>query len=164
MKDFPYENLIPKIINLMNQSPLFPVFPMYFRGILLLTGMYTIAWSAIYRLMGDSILTWLAIGSEVNPELSLAYYGGFGILVGLLIFFSSFYPISWVYLIIAGISGKIILAIWFSLDFLPEIGWNKRTAFQLIFNEILWLIPLIVVFLRGLQVKNYLMSKGEESA
>lgn len=148
----------------MDSKPPFPVFPMYFRGILLLAGMYCIAWSAIYRTMGDSFLIWLADGNVVNDELSMAYYGGFGILVGLLIFFSSFYPISWVYLIIAGIAGKIILAIWFALDFLTEIGWNKRTAFQLIFNEILWLIPLIVVFLRGLQVKNYLISQGEEAA
>jgi hypothetical protein len=148
----------------MDQNPSFPIFPMYFRGILLLSGMYTIAWSAIYRLMGNSFLTWLANGNEVNQELSMVYYGGFGILVGLLIFFSSFYPISWVYLIIAGITGKIILASWFALGFLPDLGWNKRTAFQLIFNEIVWLIPLILVFLRGLQVKNYLISQGEETA
>ena len=79
----------------------------------------------------------------------------------LLIFFSAFYPVSWVYLIIAGITGKIILAIWFSLGFLPDLGWNKRTAFQLIFNEILWLVPLIVIFLRALQVKTYLMKEAE---
>ncbi len=145
----------------MDQRPSFPVFPMYFRGILLLTGMYTAAWSAIYRLMGNSILTWLANGNEVNADLSLVYYGGFGIVVGFLIFFSAFYPISWVYLIIAGITGKIILAIWFTLGFLPDLGWNKRTAFQLIFNEIVWLIPLIMVFLRGLQVKNYLSESPE---
>ncbi|REG87033.1 hypothetical protein [Algoriphagus antarcticus] len=146
----------------MDQSPSFPVFPMHFRGILLLAGMYTIAWSAIYRLTGSSLLTWLANGNEVNSDLSLGYYGGFGIVIGLLIFFSAFYPISWVYLIIAGITGKIILAIWFALAFLPDLGWSKRTGFQLIFNEILWLIPLIVIFLRAIQVKNYLFNKTPE--
>lgn len=140
----------------MDQSPSFPVFPMHFRGILLLAGMYTIAWAAIFRLMDASMLVWLADGSPVVEPLSLKLYGGLGIVVGLMIFFSAFYPISWVYLIIAGITGKIILAIWFALDFLPEIGWNKRTAFELIFNELLWLIPLVVVFLRGLQVNAYL--------
>lgn len=145
----------------MDQKPTFPVFPMHFRGILLLTGMYTIAWSAIFRLMGGSILNWLAAGKSFDPGLSGEYYGGFGIVVGLLIFFSAFYPISWVYLIMAGITGKIILSIWFTLGFIPELGFNKRTAFQLIFNEILWLIPLIVIFLRGLQVKNYLIENPE---
>lgn len=137
------------------KSP-FPVFPMHFRGILLLAGMYTIAWSAIFNLMDLSILLWLADGNEQLTALSLRYYGGFGIVVGLLIFFGAFYPISWVYLTLAGITGKIILAIWFALGYIPELGWNKRTAFQLIFNEILWVIPLIAVFLRGCQVKNYL--------
>lgn len=140
----------------MDQNPSFPVFPMSFRGILLLSGMYTIAWSAIFRLMGVSIINWLANGNVVEASLPVTYYGGFGIIVGLLIFFSAFYPISWVYLIIAGITGKIILASWFTLGFLPDLGWNKRTAFQLIFNEILWMVPLIVVFLRALQVKTYL--------
>ncbi|MEB2779030.1 hypothetical protein U3A58_01400 [Algoriphagus sp. C2-6-M1] len=143
----------------MNQNPSFPVFPMYFRGILLLAGMYTIAWSAIFRLMGGPFLDWLADGNLSNATLPATYYGGFGVLVGLLIFFSAFYPVSWVYLIIAGITGKIILASWFALGFIPALGWNKRTAFQLIFNEIVWLIPLILVFLRGLQVKNYLAEK-----
>ncbi|UZD21605.1 hypothetical protein PBT90_19010 [Algoriphagus halophytocola] len=143
------------------KSP-FPVFPMHFRGILLLAGMYTLAWSAIFNLMDQSILLWLADGNEQVAELSLRYYGGFGVLVGLLIFFSAFYPISWVYLILAGITGKIILAIWFALGYIPELGWNKRTGFQLIFNEVLWIIPLITVFLRGCQVKNYLAKNPEQ--
>ena len=145
----------------MDENSSFPVFPMHFRGILLLAGMYTLAWSAIIRLVGSSLMEWLADGNAVIESLPVNYYGGLGILVGLMIFFSAFYPISWVYLIIAGITGKIILAIWFGLDFVSALGWNKRTAFMLIFNEILWLIPLIVVFLRALQVKNYLLDQGE---
>jgi len=145
----------------MNPTPSFPVFPMHFRGILMLAGMYTIAWSTIFRVMGGSVLTWLADGTIVESSLPASYYGGFGIVVGLLIFFSAFYPVSWVYLIIAGITGKIILAIWFALGFVPDLSWNKRTAFQLIFNETLWLIPLIVIFLRALQVKNYLTESPE---
>lgn len=145
----------------MDENPSFPVFPMHFRGILLLAGMYTLAWSAIIRLVGSSLIEWLADGNAIIESLPVNYYGGLGILVGLMIFFSAFYPISWVYLIIAGITGKIILAIWFGLDFVSALGWNKRTAFMLIFNEILWIIPLIVVFLRALQVKNYLLDQGE---
>lgn len=145
----------------MNPTPSFPVFPMHFRGILMLAGMYTIAWSTIFRVMGGSILEWLADGTIVESSLPASYYGVLGIVVGILIFFSALYPVSWVYLIIAGITGKIILAIWFLLGFVPDLSWNKRTAFQLIFNETLWLIPLIVIFLRALQVKNYLTESTE---
>lgn len=146
----------------MDQKPEFPVFPMHFRGLLLLAGMYTIAWSAFYKWFGPTLLNWLTIGNGSIEGLPASYYGNFGIVVGLVIFVSAFYPVSWVYLIIAGITGKIILAIWFTLGFLPDLGWNKRTGFHLIFNEILWLIPLVIIFLRALQVKRYLDSLPEE--
>ncbi|MBB6326395.1 hypothetical protein FHS59_002023 [Algoriphagus iocasae] len=143
----------------MDEQKPFPVFPMHFRGILLLAGMYTIAWSAFFKWFGPNLVGWLAMGNSDLIELSSAYYGTFGILVGIIIFVSAFYPVSWVYLIIAGIAGKVILAIWFSLGFLPDIGWNKRSGFHLIVNELVWLIPLILIFLRALQVKNYLENK-----
>lgn len=140
----------------MDQKPSFPVFPMYFRGLLLLAGMYTIAWSAFYKYFGQELLNWLADGSEVTASLPAEYYGIFGLIVGLVIFVSAFYPVSWVYFILAGITGKVILAIWFSLGFLPELGWNKRTIFHLFFNEMLWLVPLVVIFIRSCTVKDYL--------
>lgn len=140
----------------MDEQTSFPVFPMHFRGILLLTGMYTIAWSAFFKWFGTDLLVWLHMGDKDLISLPAGFYGTFGILVGIIIFVSAFYPVSWVYMILAGITGKMILAIWFSLGFLPEIGWNKRSGFHLIFNELFWLIPLILIFLRGLQVKNFL--------
>ncbi|MBN3581646.1 hypothetical protein JYB64_04555 [Algoriphagus aestuarii] len=145
----------------MDEQKPFPVFPMHFRGILLLAGMYTIAWSAFFKWFGPKLSSWLAMGNPDLIELPASYYGTFGILVGIIIFVSAFYPVSWVYLIIAGITGKLILAIWFVLGFLPELGWNKRSGFHLIVNELVWLIPLILIFLRALQVKNYLESNPD---
>ncbi|WP_232825625.1 hypothetical protein [Algoriphagus litoralis] len=129
---------------------------MHFRGLLLLAGMYTIAWSAFYKWFGTQLIQWLAMGSADLSDLPASYFGTFGIVVGLVIFVSAFYPVSWVWLILAGITGKIISAIWFTLGFAPDLGWNKRSIFHLIFNELIWLIPLILIFLRSLQVKNYL--------
>lgn len=96
------------------------------------------------------------MGNSELASLPSNYFGTFGIVVGLVIFVSAFYPVSWVWLILAGITGKIISAIWFSLGFAPDLSWNKRSLFHLIFNELVWLIPLILIFLRSLQVKNYL--------
>lgn len=143
----------------MDQKTEYPIFPMYFRGLLLLAGMYTIAWSAFFKWFGSALLNWLAMDSGIVESLPASFYGSVGLVIGLIIFISAFYPVSWVYLIIAGITGKIILAIWFSLGFLPDLGWNKRTGFHLIFNEIIWLIPLCTVFLRALRVKVYLKTQ-----
>ncbi len=134
----------------------FPKFPMHFRGLLLLAGMYTIAWSAFYKWFGPVLLKWLAMGDPTLEGLSSNLFGSFGILVGLVIFVSAFYPVSWVWLILAGIVGKVISATWFVLGYVPDLGWNKRSIFHLVFNELLWLIPLTLTFLRALQVKNYL--------
>ena len=137
----------------MDQSP---NFPMHFRGLLLLAGMYTIAWSAFYKWFGSELLRWMSMGGSGLDSLPSSYFGTFGIVVGLVIFVSAFYPVSWVWLILAGIGGKLITAIWFTLGFAPELSWNKRSLFHLIFNELVWLIPLTIIFLRSLQVKNYL--------
>jgi hypothetical protein len=147
----------------MDQNSNFPVFPMHFRGLLLLAGMYTIAWSAFYKWFGPELLKWMAMGESGIENLPFNYFGSIGILIGLTIFVSAFYPVSWVWLILAGITGKLITAIWFILGFLPELSWNKRTVFHLVFNELIWLIPLIVTFLRSLQVKNYLNQTDPQS-
>lgn len=101
------------------------------------------------------------MGNTNLTTLPASYFGTLGILVGLVIFVSAFYPVSWVWLILAGITGKIITAIWFTLGFAPDLGWNKRSIFHLFFNELVWLIPLILIFLRSLQVKNYLNETEE---
>lgn len=132
---------------------------MHFRGLLLLAGMYTIAWSAFYVYFGEAVIQWMAMGSTSTSPVPSTYFGIFGSVIGLVLFFAAFYPISWVWLILIGISGKLILAIWFSLGFVPELGWNKRTIFHLVGNELLWLIPLLLIFLRSVQVKNYLQQR-----
>jgi hypothetical protein len=147
----------------MDQTTVNPKFPMHFRGLLLLAGMYTIAWSAFYKWFGPQLLLWLAMGNGDLQALPATYFGTFGIVVGLMIFVSAFYPVSWVWLILAGITGKIITAIWFTLGFAPELSWNKRSIFHLVFNEAVWLVPLILIFLRSLQVKNYLRETEQEA-
>jgi uncharacterized protein YacL len=147
----------------MDQNTVFPTFPMHFRGLLLLTGMYTIAWSAFYKWFGPQVLKWMAMGNDDLASLPASYFGTFGIVVGLIIFVSAFYPVSWVWFILAGITGKIITAIWFTLGFAPALDWNKRTIFHLVFNELIWLIPMILIFLRSLQVKNYLNESDPKS-
>ncbi|MDN3203909.1 hypothetical protein [Algoriphagus sediminis] len=144
----------------MDQQSTFPVFPMYFRGLLLLAGMYTLAWSAFYKWFGGSLLAWLAMDMEAQLDLHSNWFGSFGLVVGLLIFISAFYPVSWIRLMLAGLIGKVIMAVWFVVFFLPELGWNKRTGFELIFNELFWLIPLGFILWRAKEVKDYLTKNG----
>ena len=143
----------------MDQKPEFPVFPMYFRGLLLLSGMYTFAWSAFYKWFGSSLLPWLSMDEGVTLDLNSNWFGSFGLIVGILIFISAFYPVSWFKVMIAGLTGKVLMAIWFAVFFIPTLGWNKRTGFELFFNEIFWLIPLGIILWRAKKVKTYLSEK-----
>lgn len=140
----------------MEEKSLIPTFPMPMRGLLLLTGMYTFAWSAFFRYFGSDLMRWLSMSGPdavFNPDISM---GMVGMSVGFLIFVSAFYPISWNVLILIGIIGKLTLAAWFVIVFIPELSWNKRSIFHLVFNELMWLIPLGIIYLRSLQVKEYL--------
>ncbi|MFN3800047.1 hypothetical protein [Belliella pelovolcani] len=142
----------------MEKNTLTPNFPMPMRGLLLLTGMYTFAWSAFFRYFGEDLLKWQAMNMENMVDLSATALGSFGMLIGFLVFLSAFYPISWNYLIVVGIVGKLTLALWFVLLFIPELGWNKRTIFHVVFTELLWLIPLVTIYLRTIKVKAYIKS------
>ncbi len=140
----------------MQKNGIPPTFPMPMRGLLLLTGMYTVAWSAFFKWFGRDLLRWLSISTEASAGLESNWMGTVGLVFGVLIFLSAFYPISWVHLIAAGIVGKIIGAFWFNIEFADILGWNKRTIFHLVFNELIWLIPLAIIYLRALRVKAYL--------
>lgn len=146
----------------MQENTLTPTFPMPMRGLLLLTGMYSFAWSAFFRYFGEDLLRWLSMESMAPDGLSARIFGTVGMLVGFVIFLSAFYPLSWRYLIVAGLAGKLLLVVWFILAFIPELGWNKRTIFHVVFNELLWVIPLIIIFLRSMKVKKYISSLPAE--
>lgn len=139
-----------------------PTFPMPLRGLLLLAGMYSFAWSAFFRYFDAVLLQWLGMQNTTYSQLDASLFGTIGMFVSFLIFLTGFYPISWRYLILAGIAGKIILAAWFVLEYIPILGWNKRTIFYLVFNELIVWIVLGAIYLRTMKVHKYLASLPTE--
>jgi hypothetical protein len=138
-----------------------PSFSMAMRGILLMGGMYTVAWAAFFKYLDDDLLLWLSLNPQFESSADASWLGVFGLFVGLAIFLSAFYPLSWRHLIIVGIAGKVISATWFILEFSPILGWNKRTYFYLFFNEILWMILLTIVLIRSIKVYQYIKTLPE---
>jgi len=137
--------------------PNYPQFTMPMRGIILIAGMYTVAWGAFFKWFGPALWNWFSFGqSSVARDTNV--FGSFGLIVGIVLFLSAFYPINWRWLLLAGIIGKVLLALWFGIFYLDILGWNKRTGFHLIFNELIWLPPLTYIFMRSLKVTEYLKS------
>ncbi|MEX2564887.1 MAG: hypothetical protein WD431_02985 [Cyclobacteriaceae bacterium] len=145
----------------MDTPPNFPTLTMPHRGILLLAGIYTIVWGAFFRWFGMAALTWLSMQEGFTLDSTTFYYGTLGMVSGLLIFLSAFYPLTLIYLMGIGGLGKLMGSFWFVFTYLEELGWNKRSAFHLIFNEAIWLIPLAFIFYRAWEVKKFL--KKEKS-
>jgi hypothetical protein len=144
----------------MTDESSIPVFGMPLRGALLLAGVYSFIWGASFKWFGPTVLGWMSVGEQIQ-SLSTNAYGTFGMLIGFLLFLSAFYPFSWVYLILAGIVGKLISAAWFLVVFSDVISWNKRSIFYLIANELIWLIPLAFIAYKAIQGRNYLKTLGQ---
>lgn len=132
-----------------------PIFGMPLRGLLLVSGIYTLVWGAFFKWLGVYLMPWLAMGG-LSSEVSTNAFGTFGMIVGLLLFLSAFYPSSWFYLMAAGVVGKAVSACWFIISYAEVLGWNKRSIFHLVFNELLWLIPLCLILSKALKVRKYL--------
>jgi len=146
----------------MEKNQPIPHFTMPMRGLILVAGMFTVAWGAFFKWFGQPLLSWLAMQPQEPVNANSNLYGSFVLIIGFLLFLSAFYPISWISLTIIGMAGKLISAIWFAVYYIDILGWNKRTIFHFGFNELLWLVPLSVVLLRAIQVKKYLKTLPED--
>jgi hypothetical protein len=132
-----------------------PTFGMPMRGLLLMTGIYTFIWGAFFKWFGFPLLQWLSMGL-LDTGLPTNFFGTFGMVVGVCIFLSAFYPLSWFYLIVAGVFGKVISLGWFIILYADHVGWNKRSIFHLTFNETLWIMILGIIVLKAYKTKEYL--------
>lgn len=139
----------------MNKNLNIPTFGMPLRGLLLVTGIYTFIWGAFFKWFGPPLLTWLAMG-QVETGVPTNVFGTFGMVVGVSVFLSAFYPFSWFYLMLAGTIGKAISLVWFLLIYVGDLGWNKRSIFHLTFNEILWIVVLTIIIFKANKTKYYL--------
>ncbi len=146
----------------MENKEAIPRFPMPMRGLLLIIGMYTLAWGAFFKWFGEPLMSWMAMQADTTISSNTNYFGIFGLFIGFLVFLSAFYPISWMYFILTGIIGKMVSAIWFVVAYGELLGWNKRTLFHLTFNELIGIILLSIIFYRAIKVKDYLKTLPEE--
>ncbi|MFC4874097.1 hypothetical protein [Negadavirga shengliensis] len=133
-----------------------PAFTMPMRGLLLLTGIYTSLWGAFFRWFGEEAFTWLAMEIEPVAVSGTTAYGTVGMITGIAVFLAAFYPLSWIYLIVVGIMGKLVTLTWFLTGYIGEVGWNKRSVFHVVFNEAIWLVPLSIILYNAWEVKKFL--------
>lgn len=148
-------------MNNPSDTPGFPMFTMSNRGILLLSGIYTAAWAAFFKWFGPQLFSWLSMQAYLEDSMPTGFYGAIGIIAGVSLLLSAFYPISWIYLLAAGVFGKLVSILTFLLLYMPNLEWNKRIAFHLIFNEALCLLLIGIMLWKAWQVRKYLQTLPE---
>ncbi|WP_226389822.1 hypothetical protein [Penaeicola halotolerans] len=136
-----------------------PVFTMPMRGILLLAGIYNLAWGLFIKFFPEAFFQWMMM-AKVNTPKIIEWQGMGVIFFGILYVFSAFYPIRSYLVIGLGAASKVLGAAWFFF-FVIDMELNKRLIFHLIANDLIWFIPLLVIFLRAKKVRNHLIETGQ---
>ncbi|WKN33238.1 hypothetical protein PZB74_07780 [Porifericola rhodea] len=123
----------------------------WMRGVLLLAGTYNIGWGFFIFNFPESFYQWVSQSEMAVP--SIISWQGIGVLFfGLLYLAIAIYPSKLVYLLLVGIASKLIGAAWFYW-FVMEGEATKQFLFHLIMNDLVWIPPFAVVFIRILKVR-----------
>jgi len=125
-------------------------FEPWMRGILLLAGIYNLAWGLFIYNFPDAFYQWVT--ETENPAVAAIGWQGMGVLFfGVLYIATALYPGKLWYLIIAGILSKLIGGVWFYFVVMQQEVTHKF-LFHLIMNDLVWIIPFTVILIRAWKV------------
>ncbi len=123
------------------------------RGVLLLAGIYNLAWGLFIYNFPAAFVNWLSQGA-MNEGSSLVTYQGLGVLLLAGVFiWTAIYFHKLGYLIWPAIFLKVAGGPWTYFILLDGL-FTKRFAFHLIMNDLIWVIPLTIIALRWTKVSR----------
>ncbi len=124
----------------------------WMRGLLLLAGTYNLGWGLFIYIFPDSFYQWVSQSVQIAPNI--ISWQGMGVLFfGIIYIAIALYPITLWYLLAAGIASKILGAAWFYW-FILAGSFTKQYLFHLIMNDLIWVIPFLVILFRISQVRQ----------
>lgn len=125
-------------------------FEPWMRGVLLLAGIYNLAWGFFIYNFPNSFYQWVT--QTENQAVSAIGWQGLGVLFfGFLYVATAMYPGKLWYLVIAGILSKLCGGLWFYYVIMQQEVTNKF-LFHLIMNDLVWIIPFTFIAIRAWKV------------
>jgi len=125
-------------------------FEPWMRGVLLLAGIYNLAWGFFIKNFPNSFYQWVT--ETENPAIPAIEWQGLGVLFfGVFYTLTALYPKKLWYLIIAGILSKLLGGIWFYFVVMEQTVTNKF-LFHLIMNDLVWVVPFTIIAVRAWKV------------
>lgn len=124
----------------------------WMRGLLLLAGAYNIGWGVFIYAFPGSFYRWITQTEQLAP--ALITWQGLGVLAfGVAYLLAAVYPTRLWFLIALGVFSKIVGAVGFYFVVMEQ-NLTKKYIFHLIMNDMVWLIPLGIILVRVLSVKQ----------
>lgn len=125
-------------------------FEPWMRGVLLLAGIYNLAWGFFIYNFPDAFYQWVT--ATEKPAIPAIGWQGMGVLFfGVLYMATALYPGKLWYLLIAGILSKLLGGMWFYWVVMQQEVTNKF-LFHLIMNDLVWIIPFTIIATRAWKV------------
>ncbi len=125
-------------------------FEPWMRGVLLLAGIYNLAWGFFIKNFPNSFYQWVT--ETENPAIPAIEWQGLGVLFfGVLYALTALYPRRLWYLVIAGILSKLLGGLWFYFIIMEQTITNKF-IFHLIMNDLVWVVPFTIITMRAWKV------------
>lgn len=124
----------------------------WMRGLLLLAGAYNLGWGLFIYAFPNSFYRWITQTDQLAPVLIT--WQGMGVLAfGITYLLAAMYPTRLWFLIGLGLFSKLIGAIGFYFVVMQQTI-TKKYIFHLLMNDLVWLIPLGIILVRVLQVRQ----------
>lgn len=127
--------------------------PPWMRGFLLIAAIYNVAWGIFIYNFPASYFRWLTKSSLEAPAL-ISYQGLGTLIFGVIYLLAAIYPLKLWFLILLGILSKIAGAVG-AYFIIMDQQLTRTFLFQVIMNDLIWVIPFIVIFIKILEVQKY---------
>lgn len=119
----------------------------WIRGLLLLAGIYNLAWGFFIYNFPDAFITWLSQGAIPKADPIVGYQGLGVLLLAGMFLWTAIYFHKLGYLVWVAIVLKLVGGPWTFYMLLDGL-YTKRFLFHLIMNDLIWVIPLTFIALK----------------
>lgn len=123
------------------------------RGVLLMAGVYNLAWGVFIYNFPDAFYSWLTEQKAVAGELVI-YQGAGTFIFGIIYLIAALYPVRFWYLILLGFISKLSGAI--GVYFLIiDTNVTRHFIFHVLVNDLVWLIPMAIITYRAYKLQKF---------
>lgn len=118
------------------------------RGLLLMAGVYNLAWGIFIYNFPKAFHQWLTAGSVAYTGKLVIYQGVGVIIFGIFYILATLYPFRFWYLILLGLISKLLGAIGVYFLIINKTV-TKQFIFHVLVNDLAWVIPLAFITYRA---------------